>query len=130
MVVTVSTKFVKKSKDRYKKIQSLVAELTPVIQDAFNDISSEWETRKVQISDKYSLEIEAEKPTDFDDSGDQDETDRLAWEAKLKDPDETWPTCSIQLVIVNKNGINEDACTSEYFDMAIDDLKYLLECYI
>lgn len=130
MEITVSTNFVKKSRDRYKKIQSLVAGLTPVIQDAFNDISSEWETRKIQISDKYFLEIEAEKCTDFDDSGDQDETDRLAWEAKLKDPDETWPTCSIQLVIVNKNGISEDACTSEYFDMAIDDLKYLLECYI
>ena len=130
MVLMVNEKLMAKTKDRNKKIQSIVGELIPVIRDAFTDISSEWETRKIQISDKYSLEIEAEKPTDFDDSGDQDETDRLAWEAKLKDPDETWPTCSIQLIIVNKNGISEDACTSEYFDMAIDDLKYLLECYI
>lgn len=130
MDLMVKTKFVKKSKDRYKKMQSLIEELAPVIWDAFSDTSSEWETRKIQISNKYSLEIEAEKPTDFDDSGDQDETDRLAWEAKLKDPNETWPTCSIQLVIVNNNGISEDACTSEYYSMALDDLKYLLECYI
>ncbi len=130
MILMANEKLMAKTKDRNKKIQSLIGELIPVIQDAFADISSEWETRKMQISDKFSIEIEAEKGTDFDYSDDKDETDRLAWEAKLKDPNETWPTCSVQLAIVGNNGISEDACTSEYFDMALDDLKYLLECYV
>lgn len=130
MILMLNENLRKEAKSRRKKVQNFVKEITPIIKDAFADISSEWETKKIQITSKYSIEIEADKLTDFDDSGDKDETDRLAWEAALKDPNETWPTYGIMIMVVDNNGNVEDACTSYDEIMAIEDLKYLLKCYI
>lgn len=130
MVLMVDENLRRKQKSRQKKVLNFIKEITPIIKDAFADISSEWEAKKIQITSKYSIEIEVDKLTDFDDSGDKDETDRLAWEAALKDPNETWPTYSVMITVVDNDGNAEDACTSYDERMAIEDLTYLLECYI